>query len=68
MGGRRSYLKQAPRYDLAMRITSRIFDIDGGRRRACDGARGQTLEIGIGIGIGAGLNLPLYPPSVELTG
>jgi hypothetical protein len=47
-----------------MRITSRIFDIDGGRRWACGGASGQTLE----IGIGAGLNLPLYPPSVELTG
>jgi ubiquinone/menaquinone biosynthesis C-methylase UbiE len=60
---RRSYRKQASRYDRAMRITSRIFDIDGGRRWACGGARGQTLE----IGIGTGLNLPLYAPTVELT-
>lgn len=60
---RRSYRKQAPRYDRAMRITSRIFDIDGGRRWACGGARGQTLE----IGIGTGLNLPLYAPTLELT-
>jgi ubiquinone/menaquinone biosynthesis C-methylase UbiE len=46
-----------------MRITSRIFNIDGGRRWACGGARGQTLE----IGVGTGLNLPLYAQDVELT-
>jgi ubiquinone/menaquinone biosynthesis C-methylase UbiE len=60
---RRAYRKQAPRYDRAMRLTSRIFDIEGGRRWACGGARGETLE----IGIGTGLNLPLYSPDVELT-
>jgi ubiquinone/menaquinone biosynthesis C-methylase UbiE len=60
---RRAYRKQAPRYDRAMRFTSRIFDIEGGRRWACGGARGETLE----IGIGTGLNLPLYSPDVELT-
>lgn len=46
-----------------MRLTSRIFDIDGGRRWACSNAVGQTLE----IGIGTGLNLPLYPAGVQLT-
>jgi ubiquinone/menaquinone biosynthesis C-methylase UbiE len=60
---RRAYRKQAPRYDRAMRLTSRIFDIEGGRRWACGGARGETLE----IGIGTGFNLPLYSPDVELT-
>jgi SAM-dependent methyltransferase len=60
---RRAYRRQAPRYDRAIRITSRFFDIDGGRRRACGAARGQTLE----IGLGTGLNLPLYGPTVDLT-
>jgi ubiquinone/menaquinone biosynthesis C-methylase UbiE len=46
-----------------MRITSRIFDIDGGREWACTGARGDTLE----IGVGTGLNLALYPRDVALT-
>ncbi len=60
---RRAYRKQAPRYDRAMRFTSRIFDIDGGRRWACTQARGDTLE----VGVGTGLNLPLYPDDVALT-
>jgi ubiquinone/menaquinone biosynthesis C-methylase UbiE len=60
---RRAYRKQARRYDRSMRITSRFFDIDGGRTWACGGARGETLE----IGVGTGLNLPLYPEDVELT-
>jgi ubiquinone/menaquinone biosynthesis C-methylase UbiE len=60
---RRTNRKQAGRYDRAMRITSRFFDIDGGRRWACGGARGDALE----IGVGTGPNLPLYPPDVALT-
>ncbi|MBJ7595999.1 MAG: class I SAM-dependent methyltransferase [Candidatus Dormibacteraeota bacterium] len=60
---RRAYRKQAPRYDRAMRVTSRLFDIDGGRRWVCDGARGHTLE----IGVGTGLNLAFYPSDVALT-
>lgn len=60
---RRAYRKQARRYDRSMQITSRFFDIDGGRTWACGGARGETLE----IGVGTGLNLPLYPEDVELT-
>lgn len=46
-----------------MRLTSRLFDIDGGRRWVCGGARGATLE----IGVGTGLNLALYPPDATLT-
>jgi ubiquinone/menaquinone biosynthesis C-methylase UbiE len=60
---RRAYRSQASRYDRAMRLTSRIFDIDGGRRWVCAHARGDTLE----IGIGTGLNLELYPPDVVLS-
>jgi ubiquinone/menaquinone biosynthesis C-methylase UbiE len=61
---RRTYQKQAPRYDRAMRFTSRLFDIDGGRRWVCQQARGDTLE----IGVGTGLNVALYPSDVALTG
>ncbi|PZR79632.1 MAG: SAM-dependent methyltransferase [Candidatus Aeolococcus gillhamiae] len=60
---RRAYRKQAPRYDRAMRVTSRLFDIDGGRRWVCDAARRDTLE----IGVGTGLNLAFYPSDVALT-
>jgi ubiquinone/menaquinone biosynthesis C-methylase UbiE len=60
---RRAYRSQAPRYDRAMRLWSRIFDIDGGRRWACGSARGDTLE----IGVGTGLNLALYPSDITLT-
>ncbi len=60
---RRAYRSQAPRYDRAMRFTSRIFDIDGGRQWVCGGARGDTLE----IGIGTGLNLELYSGDVAVT-
>ena len=61
---RSAYRSQSRRYDRAMRLTSRIFDIDAGRQWACTQARGNTLE----IGIGTGLNLPLYPKDVALTG
>jgi ubiquinone/menaquinone biosynthesis C-methylase UbiE len=57
------YRRQVRRYDGAMRLTSRLFDIDGGRCWACAGARGATLE----IGVGTGLNLELYPADVALT-
>jgi ubiquinone/menaquinone biosynthesis C-methylase UbiE len=60
---RRAYRSQAPRYDRAMRFTARIFDIDDGRRWACEAARGETLE----IGVGTGLNLELYAEDVVLT-
>ncbi len=60
---RRAYRSQAPRYDRAMRFAARIFDIDGGRRWACEGAHGDTLE----IGVGTGLTLQLYPEDVALT-
>ncbi len=61
---RRAYRTQARRYDRAMRLTSRLFNIDAGRQWACGGARGTTLE----IGVGTGLNLELYPQGVALTG
>lgn len=60
---RRTYRTQSRRYDRAMRLTSRFFDIDAGREWACRAARGDTLE----IGVGTGLNLPFYPPTTQLT-
>jgi ubiquinone/menaquinone biosynthesis C-methylase UbiE len=60
---RHVYRTQARRYDRAMRLTSRIFDINGGRRWACASARGGTLE----IGVGTGLNLERYPADIALT-
>jgi ubiquinone/menaquinone biosynthesis C-methylase UbiE len=58
----RAYRRQAAGYDRAMRLTSRIFDIEGGRRWACGGAADRVLE----IGVGTGYNLPFYPAAVDL--
>jgi ubiquinone/menaquinone biosynthesis C-methylase UbiE len=53
----------APRYDKDIRFWERI-QFSGGREWATARAQGQVLE----VAVGTGLNLPLYPPSVTLTG
>src|SRR5438552_13869403 len=53
----------AARYDTAMAVAEMLL-FGGGRRWACERARGDTLE----IGVGTGRNLPFYPPGVRLTG
>lgn len=57
------YEKQAPRYDRSMRFFERVL-LGGAREWACRRARGDVLE----IAVGTGLNLPYYPPDVNLTG
>jgi ubiquinone/menaquinone biosynthesis C-methylase UbiE len=61
---RRSWARQAPRYDKSMRFFERrVF---GSRHRpwACSHASGDVLE----VAIGTGLNLPHYPEEARLTG
>jgi ubiquinone/menaquinone biosynthesis C-methylase UbiE len=61
---RRSWAKQAPRYDKQIGFFERrVF---GRRHRpwACSRASGDVLE----VAIGTALNLPHYPPEVRLTG
>lgn len=61
---RRSWAKQAPRYDKAIGFFERrVFGPDH-RSWACGRAQGDTLE----VAVGTGLNLPLYGSSVSLTG
>lgn len=61
---RRSWAKQAPRYDKSIGFFERrVFGPDH-RSWACGQARGDTLE----VAVGTGLNLPLYGSSVSLTG
>jgi ubiquinone/menaquinone biosynthesis C-methylase UbiE len=55
--------KSAASYDGWMRPFDRLL-LDGGRSRVYGRARGRTLE----IAVGTGLNLPFYPPDVEVTG
>jgi ubiquinone/menaquinone biosynthesis C-methylase UbiE len=61
---RRSWAKQAPRYDKSMGFFERrVF---GGNHRlwACSRASGEVLE----VAIGTALNLSSYPEDVRLTG
>lgn len=60
---RRSWAKQAARYDKSIGfIERRLFGPDH-REWACSKARGDTLE----VAVGTGLNLPHYPDGVRLT-
>lgn len=61
---RRSYEKQAPRYDKAMGFVERRLLGPEHRNWACSRTTGATLE----VAIGTGLNLTHYPASVRLTG
>jgi ubiquinone/menaquinone biosynthesis C-methylase UbiE len=60
---RKLYARMAGGYDRGIRFSERMFFPDG---RAWVAARvhGRILE----IGIGTGLNLPFYPPGVEIAG
>jgi ubiquinone/menaquinone biosynthesis C-methylase UbiE len=60
---RRSWAKQARRYDKSIGFVERhLFGTDH-RAWACSKAAGDTLE----VAVGTGLNLPHYPPEVRLT-
>jgi len=61
---RRSWAKQAPRYDKAIDFFERRVFGSEHREWACSRASGQTLE----VAIGTGLNLMHYPNEVSLTG
>ena len=60
---RRYWDKHSASYDKEMRFFDRILFGDS-RSWICSQATGDTLE----VAIGTGLNLPLYPPSIKLTG
>lgn len=60
---RRTWDKQAPRYDKQMRFWDRRLFKDS-RPWACGQARGTVLE----VAIGTGLNLEHYPDDVTLIG
>lgn len=61
---RRAWAKRAGNYDRSIGFfESRVFGRSH-RRWACSHAESETLE----VAIGTGLNIPLYDPSVRLTG
>jgi ubiquinone/menaquinone biosynthesis C-methylase UbiE len=61
---RRSYAREARRYDQDMDFWERRLFGPEHRHWACSRAAGDTLE----VAIGTGLNLPYYPMDVRLTG
>jgi ubiquinone/menaquinone biosynthesis C-methylase UbiE len=61
---RRSYAKEAARYDQEMDFFERRLLGPEHRVWACAHAVGETLE----VALGTGLNLPHYPADVRLTG
>ncbi len=60
---RRIHDKAAPKYDRQIGVFERVLFGDG-REWVCSQARGRVLE----LACGTALNLPFYPPDVELTG
>lgn len=60
---RRSWGKQARRYDQQMRFWDRHIFKDS-RAWVCGQATGEVLE----VAVGSGMNLPHYPAGVRLTG
>lgn len=61
---KRSWAKQAPRYDRSIGFFERRVFGRSHRAWACSRARGATLE----VAVGTGLNLPHYSGDVRLTG
>ncbi len=61
---RRSWAKQAPRYDKSIGFFERRVLGSEHRQWACSRATGDTLE----VAIGTGLNVAHYPEEVKLTG
>jgi SAM-dependent methyltransferase len=61
---RRAWDKQAPAYDRQIGWVERHLFGPNQRGWACGQAEGRVLE----VAIGTGLNLPSYPPGVDLTG
>lgn len=61
---RRSWAKQAPRYDKSIGFFERRVFGRSHRPWACAKASGETLE----VAVGTGLNLALYPEDIALTG
>jgi ubiquinone/menaquinone biosynthesis C-methylase UbiE len=61
---RRSWAKQAPRYDKQIGFFERRLFGRSHRPWACSRASGDTLE----VAVGTALNLPFYPEGVRLTG
>jgi ubiquinone/menaquinone biosynthesis C-methylase UbiE len=61
---RRSYAKEAPKYEKSMGFFERHVFGTGHRQWACSQAKGETLE----VAVGTGLNLAHYPTDVNLTG
>jgi len=59
----RVYEQMAPRYDKDIRFWEKV-QFGGGRQWVAARVQGQVLE----VAVGTGLNLPLYPPTVTLSG